>query len=151
LLAHALPLGLLPAIAWPVGRLLAGETGGWGEVAAGFASTLLLTLACLALLASGIYLLSGFFRATRSWRRSIAVACYAATPVLLCGALLFVPLLVVASVGGFLYGLGLCAIGLQVMLDCRQENSAAYVAGAGLYLGATSMALGALCGAIGLI
>jgi hypothetical protein len=150
LVTHALPLALLPSIAWPIGRALDPSAEAFSVVAA-FATTLLLTLACLVLLACGIYLLAAFFEATRNWRRCFAVASYAATPVLLCGALLFVPLLVIASVGGFLYGLGLCAIGLRVVLDCREEHAAAFVAGAGVFLGASSMALGALCSAIGLI
>ena len=151
LLTHAFPLALLPSIAWPVGRALEGAGEGFESVAAGFTATLLLTLACLVLLACGLYVLARFFEATRNWRRSFAVACYAATPVLLCGALLFVPLLVIASIGGFLYGLGLCAMGVQIVLDCREGQTAAYVASAGVFLGATAMALGALCSAIGLI
>jgi hypothetical protein len=151
LLTHALPLCLLPAVAWPAGRALTGMATGYSAAAAAFVATVLLSLACIALLAAGIYLLAGFFEAVRSWRRSFAVAAYSATPVLLCGALLFVPLLVIASVGGFLFGLGLCGIGLRVMLDCREGQAAGYVAGSGLFLGATSMALGALCSAIGLI
>jgi hypothetical protein len=151
LVTHALPLALLPSIAWPIGRALTGAATGFPAGASAFTATLLLSLASIALLGAGIYLLAGFFEASRSWRRSFAVAAYAATPVLLCGALLFVPVLVIASVGGFLYGLGLCAMGLRIVLDCRDEQTAAYVASAGAFLGATSMALGALCGAIGVI
>jgi hypothetical protein len=151
LLSHALPLSLLPSVAWPIGRALAGSVPSGAEVAASFTSTVLLTLACVVLLASGIYLFATFFGAHRSWRRSVAVSAYAATPVLLCGALLFVPLLVIASVGGFLYGLGLCATGMRAMLDCKEGETPAYVAVAGGFFGVTSMALGALCSAAGLI
>jgi hypothetical protein len=128
-----------------------GASPGGVEIAASFTTTLLLTLACVFLLAWAIYLLAGFFGAQRSWRRSVAVSAYAATPVLLCGGLLFVPLLVIASVGGFLYGLGLCAAGMRVMLDCKEADTPAYVAMAGAFFGALSMALGALCSAAGLI
>ena len=151
LLTHALPLSLLAALAWPAGRALTGAATGWSTVATGFVATLLLTLACIILLGAAIYLLAGFFAAARNWQRSLAVAAYAATPVLLCGALLFNPLLVIASVGGFLYGLGLCAMGLRVMLDCNDTQTSAYVASAAVVFGATSMALGALCSAIGLL
>jgi hypothetical protein len=154
LLAYVVPLALLPSVAWPVGQFYAGAAPALASpagVALGFATTLTLSVACVALLALGIYLLSGFFGVARSWNRATAVAAYASTPVLLCGALLFNPILVIASVGGFLYGLALCSIGLQEMLGCREGDSAAFVASAGFFLGASSMALGALCGAIGLI
>jgi hypothetical protein len=150
-LTHALPLSFLPSIAWPIGRALEGATPSGSEIAVSFTSTFLLTQACVLLLASGIYLFATFFGAIRNWRRSVTVSAFAATPVLLCGGLLFVPLFVIASVGGFLYGLGLCAAGMKAMLDCKETETSAYVAVAGAFFGASSMALGALCGAIGLI
>jgi hypothetical protein len=150
-LTHAVPLSFLPSIAWPIGRALAGVAPSGSEIAVSFLSTLLLTLACVLLLASGIYLFATFFGARRNWRRSVAVSAYAATPVLLCGGFLVVPLLVIASVGGFLYGLGLCATGMRAMLDCKEGQAAAYVAAAGGFFGVSSMLLGALCSAAGLI
>jgi hypothetical protein len=125
--------------------------GSTDSVAGSFVATLFLSLACLLLLALGFYLLAPFFKATRNWNRSVALACYAGTPVFFCGAALVVPLLVIASVGGFLYGIGLCAAGLPIMLDAPHEDVPAYLATASMFFGASSMALGALCGAIGLI
>jgi hypothetical protein len=152
LLGYALPLALLPSIAWPLGQSLAdGTRGSAAALVAGFTATLVLSLASVLLLALGIYLLSGFFEVARSWNRATAVAAYSSTPVLLCGALLLNPILVIASVGGFLYGLALCSIGLQEMLGCKEGETAGFVASAGVFLGASSMALGALCGAIGLL
>jgi hypothetical protein len=151
---YAAPLALFPSIAWPVGQFLSGDVAALASgraIAAGFMTTLTLTLACVVLLALGVFLLSGFFGLARNWNRAMAIAAYSSTPVLLCGSLLFVPLLVIASAGGFLYGLALCSIGLQEMLGCREGDTAAFVAGAALFLGVSSMALGALCGAIGLI
>lgn len=148
LLLHAGPLALLPSVAWPVGRAVQGAAD---SIAGSFMATLLLSLACLLLLALGFYLLGPFFEATRNWNRSVVLACYASTPVFLCGAMLVVPLLVIASVGGFLYGIGLCAMGVPVMLDAREKEVAGYVASAAMFSGAASMALGALCSAIGLI
>jgi hypothetical protein len=150
-LTHAVPLSFLPSIAWAIGRALAGVAPSGSEIAVSFTSTFLLTQACVLLLAAGIYLFATFFGATRNWRRSVAVSAFAATPVLLCGGLLFVPLFVIASVGGFLYGLGLCATGMKAMLDCPETQTAAYIATSGAFFGVSSMALGALCGAIGLI
>jgi hypothetical protein len=147
---HVLPLVLLPSIAWPIGRALEESAAQEGIVAA-FIATFLLSIACVLLGACGTYLLAPIFSAERSWRRACAVAAYSATPVLLCGALLFLPLLVIASVGGFLYGLALCAGGLRLLLDCKESETAGYVASVAVFLGVTSMALGALCSAIGLI
>jgi hypothetical protein len=145
---HALPLSLLPAVAWPLGRAAQGADDPW---LAGFVATATFSLASLLLLALGFYLLAPFFRATRNWDRSVALASYAGTPLFLCGALLVVPLLVIASVGGLFYGLGLCAAGAPVMLDCKERDVAAYVASSAVFLGVSSTALGALCSAIGLI
>jgi len=154
LFGHALPLALLPSIAWPFGQsFFAGSAAlsGAAAVAKGFTATLLLSLMSVALFALGIYLLSTFFGVARRWDRAMAVAAYASTPVLLCGALLFFPLLVIAGIGGFLYGLALCSIGLQELLGCREEDTSAFVASGAVFLGATSMGIGALCGAIGLL
>jgi hypothetical protein len=154
LFGHALPLALLPSIAWPLGQsFFAGSAAlsGSAAIAKGFMATLFLSLMSVALFALGLYLLSGFFRVARRWDRAMAVAAYASTPVLLCGALLVFPLLVIASVGGFLYGLALCSTGLQEMLGCREQDAAAFIASAAVFLGASSMAAGALCGAIGLL
>jgi hypothetical protein len=148
LFAHAAPLVLLPSIAWPVGRAL---QGAGDPIAAGFAATLLLSLACLLLLALGFYLLARFFGAMRNWNRAVVLACYSGTPVFLCGAALIVPLFIIASVGALLYGIGLCATGARIMLECPDGEVPAYVASASMFFGATSMALGALCSAIGLI
>ncbi len=148
LLAYALPLALLPSLAWPVGRALQGAPE---STVGGFAATLILSLACLLLLALGFFLLGPFFDTARNWDRSVVLACYASTPVFLCGALLVAPLLVIASVGGFLYGIGLCATGMPIMLEARERDVAAYLAMAAMFFGGSSMALGALCSAIGLI
>jgi len=145
--AYACPLALLPAVTWPLGRAWQGAPE---SVLASALATFLLGLACVILLACGFYVLAPLFAAARNWRRSLALACYASTPVFLCGAVLIVPLLVIASVGAFLYGLGICSAGIPVMLDCKGDV-AAYLASASVFFGASSMALGALCSAIGLI
>jgi len=156
LLRYVLPIALLPATAWPLGQAASGQLAGSqstlpAALAAGFTATLALSLACVLLLALGIYLLAGFFRSTRSWNKSVAISAYSSTPVLLCGALLFVPILAIASVGALIHGLVLCSLGLNEVLGCRDEDCAAYVASAAVFTGAASVALGALCSAAGLI
>jgi len=153
LLAHALPLALLPAIAWPVGQSLVADSGisGWPGIAGGFVATLLLTLACLLLTAAAIHVLAPFFGVPRHWDRAVAVAVHASTPVLLCGALLFVPVLVVASVAALIHALVLCSLGLRIVMGCKEEDCPAFVACIAMLSGAAAMGLGALCSAIGWI
>jgi hypothetical protein len=150
---HALPLALVPAVAWPVGRWLAGTStlSGTRELAGAFLATVLLTLASLLIVALAIYVLAPFFEVPRQWNRSVAVAAYSSTPVLLAGALLFNPVLIIASVAAFLHGLVLCSVGMNVLLGCRDSDTAAYVAAVSVLSLVGSMALGALCSAIGLI
>ena len=153
LLRHALPLALLPAIAWPAGQALTGAShmASAGDMAGSFASTVILTLASLLIVALAIYALSPFFEVPRSWDRAMAVSAYSSTPVLLAGTLLFVPVLVIASVAAFLHSLVLCSVGLNVLLGCRESDCPAFVASVAVATGIASMALGALCSAIGLI
>ena len=153
LLHHALPLTLLPAVAWPVGLYMQGSplVSGAGAMASAFASTLLLTLACLVCTAAAIYALSAFFEARRDWNAAVALSAYSATPVLLAGGLLFMPVLVVAGILALLHALVLLSVGAEVLLDCRSSDCPGFVAGVALASAMASMALGALCSAIGLI
>jgi hypothetical protein len=139
----ALPLSVLPAVAWPLGKGL--------PLLPSMVETVALSVATVLLLALGFYALAGFFEAKRHWSRAVALATYASVPVFLTGALLVVPVLVVASVGGFLYTLGMLYVGAQAMLDCRERDAAAYVASGCMFTGMTSMLLGGLCSAAGLI
>ena len=150
---HALPLALVPAVAWPVGRWLTGMSGAAnaGDIAGAFVATVLFTLASLLIVAAAIYVLSPFFGVARQWNGCVAVAAYSSTPVLLAGALLFNPVLIIASVAALLHGLVLCSVGMNVLLGCRDSDTAAYVAAVSVASLLASMALGALCSAIGLI
>jgi hypothetical protein len=143
LFGYALPLSLLPAVAWPLGMGL--------PFLRTFAGTLAMSLGTILLLALGFYALAGFFELPRHWSRSFTLAAYASTPVFLTGGLLVFPVLVAAGVGGFLYSLGLFYLGTQAMLGCRERDAAAYVAATCVFTGMTSMLLGGLCSAAGLI
>lgn len=143
---YAAPLALLPAIAWPIGQ----GASGWAA-AVSFASTLALSLASVLLFAAGAYALASFFEAARDWDRAVAVAAYASTPMFACGALLVVPVLVVASVAGFVHCLALAYLGMQTVLGCKETDAAAFTAGAGLFALVAGLVLGGLCSAVGLI
>jgi hypothetical protein len=151
-LRQALPLSLLPALAWPLGRTASGELP-WaaGAVAASFLSTVLLTLAAILVFAAAFYLLCPFFDVPRAWRRSVAVAAFASTPVLLVGGLLFIPGMIVASVASLVHCFALCYLGVQRVLGCRESEAAFFVAAAGMLSLIGSLLLGGLCSAAGLI
>src|SRR5918995_5749924 len=70
---QVLPFALLCALAWP----------GVG--------TVLVSVAAVGMLGLGFFLLAPWFGVARSWDRSLAVAAYASTPVLLSWFLLLFP------------------------------------------------------------
>ena len=143
---HVLPLALLPAIAWPLG-----QGGGIAAAAYAFGATWILTVATVLLFALGIYALSPFFGRPRDWNRSVSVAGYASTPVLLSGALLIVPILVLASVAAFIHLFVLAHAGLIRVVGCAEADATAFVAASCMFTGVTSMLLGFLCSAAGVI
>jgi hypothetical protein len=146
LLRHALPLALLPAIAWPIGQ----SASGWMAVVT-FTTTLLFSLTSVLLLAAGAYVLAGFFEAARDWDRSVAVAAYASTPVLASWFLLLFPLFAVIPVVALLHGFALCYLGVQQVLECRESEAALLVAAAWVFSALGSLILGGLCSAAGVI
>jgi len=149
---HVLPLSLLPAVAWPLGQAASGRLPlTFGGLGASFLATLALAVASVLVLAAGFFALSPAFAAPRHWGRSMAVAAYAATPVLLSGALLVMPVLVVASLAACVHGFALCYLGVQRLLDCPEPDAAFFVASAAMFALVASLALGGLCSAAGLI
>jgi hypothetical protein len=130
---QVLPFSLLCAVAWPR------------------ASTVVLSLAAVVTLALGFYLLAPWFGLQRSWDRSVAVAAYASTPVLISWSLLVFPLFAVIPVVALLHCFALCYLGVQQVLDCRESEAAMLVAAAWVFSGFGSMLLGGLCSAAGLI
>jgi hypothetical protein len=152
ILRHALPLTLLPGLAWPLGRAASGELP-WaaGAVATSLVSTIVFLLAAILVFAVAFYLLCPFFDVPRSWRRSVALAAFASTPVLLVGGLLFIPGMIVASVASLVHCFALCYLGVQRLLGCRESEAAFFVAAAAMLSLIGSLLLGGLCSAAGLI
>jgi hypothetical protein len=152
LAGHAVPLALLPGLAWPVEQALSGDRpwhapGFWGSLV----STVGFAVASIVLLGLGLYVLSPFFVRVRRWRACLAVAAYASTPVLLTGALLVMPVLIVASVAACIHCFALCYLGVQRVLGCPEEEAAFFVAGACMFALVASLVVGGLCSAAGLI
>jgi hypothetical protein len=151
-LRHVLPLSLLPALAWPVGQASSGRLPyALAALGGSFAATLGFVIASILALAAGLFVLSPAFAGPRHWGRSFAVAAYAATPILLSGALLFLPVLIIASLVAGLHSCALCYIGVQRMLGCREAEAASFVAAASMFALVASVLLGGLCSAAGLI
>ena len=151
-LRHALPFSLLPALAWPLGQAGRGQLPLVpAALAASLLSNVLLTLASILVLVAAFYFLCPFFDMSRAWRRSVAVAAFASTPVLLVGALLVIPGMIVASVASLIHCFALCYLGAQGVLGCRESEAAFFVAAAGMLALVGGLLLGGLCSAIGLI
>jgi hypothetical protein len=140
---YALPLSVLPAAAGPLGHGI--------PLAGAFLVALILTLACVVLLALGFYVLAPAFGTVRQWHRSMALAAYASTPVFIAGALLITPLLAIAFVPALIHSFAICQVGLQPMLGCRDSDAAEFVASAFLFAGVGSFLLGGLCSAVGVM
>lgn len=152
LLAYALPLALLPAVAWPLGQACRGELALLPQaIARSFFSTLALALASIVVLAAAFYVLMPFFGAARRWAPALALAAFASTPVLLSGALLVLPALVVACVAACVHCFALCYLGAQRLLGCPESEAAFFVAAACMLALVGSLVLGGLCSAAGLI
>ncbi len=155
-MGYALPLALVPALGWPAAQMASDSPPpGWdvspARFAEAFAITLTLSLATVALLAFAFYALAPVFYVRRHWSRSMAVAAYASTPAMVAAPLLASPAFAVGSILGVLHCFALCYLGLQQVLDCRESESALYVAAAVAVTGFASMLLGGLCGAAGIL
>jgi hypothetical protein len=135
-----------------VGQALSGERG-WSVafLLASLLSTVGFALASIILLGIAFYLLSPFFVARKPWRACLAVAAFATTPVLLSGALLVLPVLIVASVAACIHCFALCYLGVQRVLGCRESEAAFFVAAACMLSLVGSLVLAGLCSAAGLI
>jgi len=154
--SHVLPLALLPAVAWPVGQALEGRLPDFdatplAALAAAFGATFLATVASVIALAAGLWLCEGPAGVVRNWSRSMLVAAYAGTPVLLSGALLFLPVLVLASLIAMLHCFALCHSGARDVLGCPATVADGFTAASIVVAFAVTLAFGALCGAAGIL
>ena len=153
---HVLPLAFLPAVGWAIGLTLTGkmptDAGSVGSTFAGsVVLTVLLSLLCVVLLALALYLLAPMYDVERHWDRTVTVAAYGTTPVLLAGVLLVMPIMVIASTVAMLHNFVLYYVGLQRVMGCRQSAAAEYLALSCLLAAIASGILGAVGGALGVI
>ena len=130
---QVLPFSLLALVAWPQ------------------ASTVLLALAAVLMMALGLFVLAPWSSVRRTWDGSVAVAAYAATPVLVTWILLLFPMFAMIPVAALIHAFALCYLGVQEVLGCRETEAALFVASAGMFSVIGSMIVGGLCGAAGLL
>lgn len=159
LVRHILPLCLIPSVATIVGVTFFGP--GWDPVhgyaqpretalGAGAANFVyaVVTILLLALIFHCLAKAKG--RPRRSFAEALQVAAYGATPVLLAGAFLVLPVLVMLSIVACIHSLFLFNGGLQSVLRVEQSESAMLVGISIVILTIASMVLGAIAAALGL-
>ncbi len=153
LLGYAVPMSLLPAIAWVTGSLLfPDDIGGAasartpaGIVFSGvwtFAGSLL----TVALLACALVLVAPAYGVARRWGDAIRVAVYGLTPIWVIGLLMVKPMLVILLVAGALHCCFVLPPGVRSLLSVRPDEAAEYVAVSVFVAILGSMALGGLFG-----
>lgn len=160
LLATILPLCLLPAIATVVGMSAFGSdwdplhgyrAGGTGLMGIGAANFLFPAITIL-LLASILHWLAVPDGKTRPrFIEAFKVAAFGAVPLLLSGALLILPVMVIATMVAGMHSLFLLHQGMQKVLGVRSEDATMMLGMCVILLSVTAGALGALASAVGLI
>ena len=165
LLYYVLPLALLPALGWALGTAYfpiadstainpVAQPSGIAFIAALFelvSKTALLYLISVVLLATAIFCVSPMYRVARDWTRSVEIAAYGSTPMLLAGVLLLWQILIVVSLVAFIPSCYVVYLGLQIRLACHHDAAIGFVAVAMVVAILVSMLFGALMGALGLV
>ena len=160
LLRYALPLAVIPAVAWEIGLAVFGLAAFDGELQPtrldrspliGAASTLLGSIVCVAALALALFAIVPVYDVRRNWTRAWAVAAYGATPVWLAGVLLVHPVLILAVLVATLHACFLWFLGVQVLLQVPARAAAECVAIALLIGTVLTMLAGGLLSAAGML
>ncbi len=154
LFSQAVPLSLLPAVAWPLGHALdpiGPQAVSVASLAASSIATFGLCVATSLLGAAAIYVLAPLFEVRRQWDRAMAVATYSATPLLLAAPLLVSATLTILVVVALFHSCLLCSLGLQRLLRCRREDAPMYVAAVAMAVVLSGLVLGGLASSIGLL
>lgn len=160
LLRYIVPLCLLPSVATVIGIVYFGA--GWNAqhgyaqpvdraLATGVANFLFLACSIL-LLALILHWLARLERSTRkSYTHALQVATYGAIPVLLAGAFLVLPVMVMLTLVAGMHSLFLYNGGLRKILGVGASEAPMLLSVAMVGFGLAAMALGAIAASIGLI
>jgi hypothetical protein len=153
LLGYALPMSLLPAIAWVVGSLLfPNDIGGAagartpGEIVFSGVWTLAASLLTVALLAAALATVAPMYGAPRRWADAFRVAGYGLTPFWVAGLLLVKPVLVIVMVFAALHCCFVLPPGARALLSVRADEAAEFVAASTFLTILASTALGGVFG-----
>lgn len=157
---YVLPLSLIPGASWSLGLWLFGNATGVDRNAAisgvgpvlygGWLASVGVVLWIL-LSAGSMLALARLFGGKRDWVRTLQVAAYSATPVLIAGLLLIQPDLMSVLIIAFFYSLYLQYAGVQHLLRVKERDAAEYTALSTILLLVSSTGIGGLGGWLGVL
>ncbi|MFO1281722.1 MAG: Yip1 family protein [Burkholderiales bacterium] len=155
---YIVPFALLAPIATVVGMRVFDAT--WDPargyrvppeaIYAAGATTLFATIVSIFLLAAIFWLIAPMYGVGRDYPSALKVATYGAVPVLLAGATLFIPVMVMVSVVALCHTLYLYWLGVGRVLNVRPDEQTEFVGIALTLLGGVSTLAGAAVSSIGL-
>ena len=114
------------------------------------ATTLFASIASIFLLAGIFVLIAPMYGSSRDYPSALKVATYGAVPVLVAGALLFLPVMVMVSVVALCHTLFLYWIGVRRVLDVPEDARTEFIGISLTMLGGLSSLLGAALSSAGL-
>jgi hypothetical protein len=115
------------------------------------ATTLFASLTSVFALAGIFVLLAPLYGSTRDYRVALKVATFGAVPMLLAGALLFLPVLALLGLFGLSYTLYLYWLGARTVLQVPRKHQAEFIGIAMMMLMVASSLGGAIASSVGLI
>jgi hypothetical protein len=155
---YILPLSLLAPIATVIGMKTFDRS--WDpdkgylvlpeHIFAAGATTLLATIGSIFALAAIFRALAPLYDGPRDYGASLTVATYGAVPLLVAGATLVMPIMIIVSMVALCHTLFLFWLGARTVLNVRQENLAEFVGIALVLLGGVSTLAGATASRLGL-
>jgi hypothetical protein len=160
LFGYVMPLALIPAAATAIGMTFFGTD--WDAVQGyrvGSGRALHIALGNYLLVVASVVMLAAILRLLGktpgrprpTYRQCVEIAAYGATPLLLAGALLFLPMLVTGTLVAAMHSLYVLSGGIRRILGIAPSDSAMLVGISVIAMVVASMALGAVVAALGLI
>lgn len=156
--SYILPLSLIPPVATVIGMKTfdaswdpaAGYQVPPDEILAAGLATLIGSITSIFLLAAIFRLIAPMYGSSRDYVAALKVATFGAIPVLLAGAVLIVPILVIVSVVALCHTLYLYWLGVHHVLGVETGAQAEFIGISITLLGGASTLLGAGASSLGL-
>lgn len=154
---YIVPLGLLAPIATTIGMRNFDATWSFdqgyrvpaGEILSAAATTLFASILSVFVLAAVFVLIAPMYGSTRNYRDALVVATYGAVPVLLAGATLVLPVMVIVTVIAFVHTLYLYWLGARRVLGVVRNEQAEFVGISMLIFSTVATLAGAFVSSIG--